>query len=156
MYKTIPFIMLLAISSVSLNAVSANAQVTICHNYGEISVAEPAVAAHLNHGDIVKEDGVSCPTRPGSEPELSDTMAAVVMMRCEAQGNDVIVVSLSTSFDLTGVQPIEIVDCAVALASWLDQGFTLRSVTGGSAGIDGNLHLYTDYLLVGEKPSDPE
>jgi len=158
MNKSMSSIIMLALSSASLYSMNAAAKETICHNYGQISVSDSAVQTHLNHGDIVKEDGVDCPRRPGSEPEAEsgDTMAAVVMMRCEAQGDDVVVVSFSASFDFASIAPVEPADCPGALANLLDRELTLRSVTGGSAETDGTLHLYTDYLLIGEISADEE
>jgi len=147
MYKIILTIILLVLSSVSLNAVSANNKQEVCHKGKEISVAQSAISAHMNHGDTL---GACIETLP--DP---DTMAAVVMMRCEAiAGNGVVVVSVSASFDYASIQPVEPVDCAVTLAYLLDAGFNLRSVTSGSAEADNSLHLYTDYLLIGKIPVD--
>ena len=98
MYKAIPMALLLALPGAGLQAMN-NDKVTLCHNYGEITVAEAAVQAHLNHGDIIKEEGVPCPRRPGTdpEPENGETMSLVVMMRCEAQGEQFVVTSFSAS-----------------------------------------------------------
>lgn len=138
MYKSISAISLLALSVVSQSAVSGE-KVTMCHNYGEISVSSSAVQAHLNHGDIEKEEGVSCPQRPGGEPEpepeTGDGMAVVVMVRCEGAT----LTSIDASFDYVGIEPA---DCPMTLADLLDGGLALRSVTGHSP--------YTDYLLIGE------
>ena len=151
MYKIISVIILLALCSVSLNAVSANNNQVVCHKGKEISVAQPAVSAHLNHGDSL---GACVETLPEPEPEPG-TMAAVVMMRCEAiVGNGVEVVSFSASFDFASIQPVEPTNCAASLADLLDAGFNLRSVTSGSAEADQSLHLYTDYLLIGKVPAD--
>lgn len=159
MYKSILAIIPLALVGVSQSAVSDDdsSKAKVCHNYHEISVASSAVQAHLNHGDIVKETDVPCPRRPGSEPgpepgpEPGDNMASVVMMRCEAQGDDVVVVSFSASFDFASTEPVEPADCPETLANLLDRGLALRSVTGGSAETGGSLHLYTDYLLIGQE-----
>jgi hypothetical protein len=155
MYKSILAIIPLALVGVSQNAVSDDnsSKGHICHNYHEISVASSAVQAHLNHGDIVKETDVPCPQRPGSGPgpEPGDSTAAVVMMRCEAQGDNVVVVSFSASFDFASTEPVEPADCPETLANLLDRGLDLRSVTGGSAETGGALHLYTDYLLIGRQ-----
>jgi hypothetical protein len=149
MYKIILTIILLTLSSVSLNAVSANIKQVVCHKGDEISVAQSAVSAHMNHGDTL---GACVETSPEPDP---DTMAAVVMMRCEAiAGKGVEVVSVSASFDFASIQPVEPVDCAVTLANLLDAGFYLRSVTSGSAEADNSMHLYTDYLLIGKVPVD--
>lgn len=154
MKKTVLGIMLLALSSVSLSAFSANNKVEICHKGREVSVAQSGVPGHENHGDTLGEcDG-----------EGPDTMAAVVMMRCEAiVGNGVVVVSASSSVDLD-IPVIEIFppvdfDCAQVLAALLnsDTEFRLRSITSGSANSgeasDEDLHLYTDYLLIGRVPA---
>ncbi|RLA58532.1 MAG: hypothetical protein DRR04_10730 [Gammaproteobacteria bacterium] len=132
MHKLISVIILLALSSVSLNAVSAKNKVEVCHKGKEISVARSAVGAHVGHGDTVgAEDCVSAP----------ETVAAVVMMRCNM--SDYLVAS-------TDVAPIEAwIDpvtqfCADTLANLLDAGFKLRSVT-----TTGDADM-TDYLLLGE------
>lgn len=160
MYKSIAAIIPLALFGTSLSALGDddNSKETMCHNYGQISVSTSAVQAHLNHGDIIKEDGVPCPQRPGSGPAPApgDTDSAVVMMRCEAQGDNVVVVSFSASFDYASTDPVEPGDCPETLANLLDRGLSLRSVTGGSAETDGSLHLYTDYLLIGQAPAASE
>ena len=149
MYRIISTIILLALCSVSLNAVSANNNQVVCHKGKDISVAQSAVSAHMNHGDTL---GACVETLPGPEP---DTMAAVVMMRCEAiVGNGVEVVSFTASFDFASIQPVEPTNCAVALADLLDAVFNIESVTSGSAEADQSLHLYTDYLLIGKVPVD--
>ena len=150
MYRSILMIILLALPSASLYAMGAD-KVTLCHNNNEISVGGPAVWAHIGHGDFIKEEGVPCSEGPPDpEPEPEDTMSVVVMMRCEAQGDDFVVVSFSASEDFASIQPVEPVSCPVALAELLDLGLDLRSVTGGSAEEGGSLHLFTDYLLIGE------
>ena len=132
MCKSISVTVFLVLSSLSLNAIGATTKETICHNYGQISVAQPAVQAHLNHGDVLG----SCPPRPPSTNPPStnpdpdpETTALVVMMRCEAQGDDVVVVSFSASFDFASIAPVEPAACPEALANLLDRGLTLRSVT---------------------------
>ena len=159
MHKVISAIMLLALFSVS--AFGASNKQTLCHNGDEISVANPAVSAHLNHGDSVGECAWEYPQPgPGPEPEPEPgTMIAVVMLRCEGvAGNGVVVVSVSSSVDGAVIQPLpeEVFDCADVLAELLnaDAGFQLRSITSGSADNDENLHLYTDYLLIGKVPAD--
>jgi len=149
MHKIIWAIILLALSSA--NAFSASNKQTVCHKGDEISVANSAVSAHLNHGDSVGE----C-TGEGLQPE---TLTAVVMLRCEGvAGNGVVVVSVSSSVEGAVIQPIadEVFDCADVLAELLnaDAGFKLRSITSGSADSDEDLHLYTDYLLIGKVPAD--
>ncbi len=159
MHKLISAIILLALSSVSLNAFSASNKTEICHKGQEISVANSAVSAHLAHGDTL---GECVGEEPEPEPE-PDTMAAVVMMRCEAiVGNGVVVVSASSSIDLE-IAVIQIfpfppendLNCARALAALInaDAGLKLRSITSGGANSgevnDDDLHLYTDYLLIG-------
>ena len=163
MHKIIWAITLLALSSVSVSAFSASNKQTLCHKGGEISVANPAVSAHLNHGDSVGECAWEYPQPgpgPGPKPEPEPgTMIAVVMLRCEGvAGNGVVVVSVSSSVDGAVIQPLpeEVFDCADVLAELLnaDAGFQLRSITSGSANNDENLHLYTDYLLIGKVPAD--
>jgi hypothetical protein len=153
MHKLISAIILLALSSVSLNAFAKN-KVEICHKGREISVNQNAVRGHENHGDT-RGDCEDASTGPDE-----DSMATVVMMRCEAIiGNGVHVVSFSTSFDFATIdieEPAEDDDCAVALADLLDAKFKLRSVTGGSAEDDDELNLYTDYLLIGKISEDED
>ena len=156
MYKLTSTIILLALSSVSLNAFSAADKVEVCHKGQEINVASSSLSAHEAHGDW-EGDCDEGPTEPGPDP---DSMTVVVMMRCEAiAGNGVVVVSASSSADLNDdvavILPIPPpVDprrnCAAALAALLNAGFQLRSITGGSADSGGSLHLYTDYLLIGK------
>jgi hypothetical protein len=154
MNKLTSAIILLALSSVSLNAFSAKNKVDVCHKGKDISVSSKSLSAHMGHGDEAGE------CDDDSTDSGSDTMAAVVMMRCEAiNGNGVHVVSFSTSFDFATIdieEPAEDDDCAVALADLLDAKFKLRSVTGGSAEDDDELNLYTDYLLIGKISEDED
>ena len=149
MRKLISTFILLALYSVSLNAFSANSKQVLCHDGKEIFVSQSAISSHMGHGDTWGScDGASIEPEPG-------TIAAVVMMRCEAKtGNGVEVVSFSASFDLVTILPVQPVDCAVALAELFDAGFHLRSVSSGSAEAGGSLHLYTDYLLIGRISED--
>ena len=117
----------------------------ICHKGKTISVANPAVKAHMNHGDSMGEceDGEN-----GDDPERIRT---VVMMRCDGMTGDnsaVTIVSFSSSEDLE--PPVEAGDdCAEVLADLMNDGYMLRSITSGSAEDDDSLRLYTDYLLLG-------
>jgi hypothetical protein len=146
---------LLALSSVSVNALSANGKQTVCHEDKEISVANSAVSAHEKHGDTLGECDEEKP-----EP---DTVAAVVMVRCEGVvGNGVEVVSASSSVDVAVILPFpeEALNCPDVLAKLLisDARFKLTSITSGSTNSgeedDEDLHLYTDYLLIGKVPAD--
>ena len=164
MHKLIASVILLALSSVSLNAVSASNKTEICHKGDEISIAGPAVPAHLAHGDEVGACEEDTPAE--SEP---DTMAAVVMMRCEAiTDNGSVVVSLSSSPELDGAvilpfppgDSVDYPNCAEALARLLNADYMVRSITSGSAqsgegegeDADDVLRLYTDYLLLKKVP----
>ena len=139
MHKLISTILLLALAGMSLNAFGASAKVQVCHDGKTIYVSQSAVSAHMGHGDTVGDcDGASL--EPGAP-------VAVVMMRCaESAGNEMEVVAFSASFDYASIQPVEPVDCAVALATLLDAGFHLRSVSSGGAGVD--------YLFLGRVPAD--
>lgn len=164
MHKFISVIILLALSSVSLNAASASNKTEICHKGEEISVANSAVSAHLAHGDTLADDPEGeCEDTP-TEPE-PDTTAAVVMMRCEAiTDNGSVVVSISSSPvpDAAVIQPyppevsVEYPNCAEALARLLNADYMVKSITSGSAqsGEDDDdvLRLYTDYLLLKKVP----
>ncbi|MEH6583216.1 MAG: hypothetical protein V7754_14840 [Halioglobus sp.] len=154
MRKTISAIILLTLSSVSVNTLSDNNKVQMCHKGNkEISVAKPSVPAHTNHGDTLGD------CEEETLPKI-EYMAAVVMMRCEAvTGNGVVVVSASSSVNLDVAvilpfPPEAETDCATALAGLLNTGFKLRSITSGSADNGGSLHLYTDYLLIGKAPAE--
>jgi len=138
--KLISVIILLALSSVSLNAFSAKDKVEVCHKGKEISVAQSAVGAHVGHGDTVgAKDCVSAP----------ETVKAVVIMRCEA--GVLVSVTYSDAADVV-IQPLpDDPDCTQVLDFLFNRGFALRSITSGSAGDDG-LSLYTDYLLIGKIP----
>ena len=136
---------LVALSGFGQGALAAADKVTICHKGETLSVASSAVSAHMQHGDV---EG-ACVAAPPPVPP-ANTMAAVVMMRCEPHvEGGVRVVSASSS---PAPAPIVGGDCAEALGDLLDGGYELRSVTTGSAG-DTVLHLYTDYLLIGRVPA---
>ena len=142
MQKFTAALLLIAASGISQNALAAAEKVTICHKGVQTAaVAAPAVSAHLQHGDTLGACGTA-----------SDTMSAVVMMRCEPQDGAVVVVAASSSPSPaieSGIAPGD--NCAVVLGDLIDEGYGLRTVTTGSAG-DNPLHLYTDYLLLGKKP----
>ena len=137
-------------SGVSLHAVSASEKATICHKSRTITVSMSAISAHEKHGDTLGE----C-TETEKQSASSAANSAVVMMRCGATAdNGMVVVSLSASFEFASTQPVEPVDCAVALADSLDAGLKLKSVTGGSSGDSNGMELYTDYLLIGKAPQE--
>lgn len=140
MQKLISTIILLTIASFSIGAYSGQPMQSICHKGKDISVAAPSVKAHQAHGDTL---GLCEVTPP-------ETMASVVMMRCDGAA----VVSLTSSVD-AGELPLEGI-CAQVLADLLNDGLALKFVTGGSgADAGGVLHLYTDYLLIGTVPVAP-
>jgi hypothetical protein len=139
MNKLISIVILLAMVGLSLNAVAAGTKQQVCHDGKTIFVSASALSAHLAHGDTLGACG-DASFNPG-------TPVAVVMMRCaESAGNEMEVVTFSASFDYASIQPVEPVDCAVALATLLDAGFHLRSVTSGGGTVD--------YLLLGRLPED--
>ncbi|MFT4518472.1 MAG: hypothetical protein ACI9JM_000853 [Halioglobus sp.] len=151
MLKPISIILLFVLSGFSTAAISGQTKQVVCHKGQNITVASPAIGAHLGHGDsleaciVIEEPTQEEEEEPGegSDPVVV-TMSSVVMMRCEGT----IVDSLSTS-DTEIVLPEE-GDCAMVLADILDQGLDLISVNGGSgADAEGMQHLYTDYLLMG-------
>jgi hypothetical protein len=169
MNKFISAIILLALSSVSLNAFSAADKVEVCHKGQEINVAMSSLSAHKAHGDTVYDDDDEDYDCDGTSTKPDPkTKAAVMMMRCDAiEGNGVVVVSASTSVDLGAdfvtILPIPLPiplpnppvepypNCAKALGALLNAGFVLRSINSGSAEDDDDniLKLYTDYLLIG-------
>ena len=150
MKKSLSILILLALSGASVNAYSQNDKVLICHKGKEIYVAPAGANAHINqHGDTRG----ACPDS-GPGPERPEVRKTVVMMRCEGitdaarpEGNTVQVVSASSS-----VPSFEIVpglDCAVTLSRLLNIGYTIRSITSGSADSVNGIGLFVDYLLMG-------
>ncbi len=136
----------LTLFGLSHGALAAADRVTICHKKVQTaSIAAPALSAHLQHGDT---EG-PCP----GDSQSPGTMAAVVMMRCEAQlGGGVLVVSASSSprpaigMDIVPGES----ECSAVLGALIDAKYGLRTVNNGTAEDDGILHLYTDYLLLGK------
>ena len=145
MHKILSTTILLALTSVSLNAVSDQERVEMCHKGQDFNFVAPSVQAHLNHGDTKG----SCENGSGD----MDGMTAVVRMRCDAKE----VVSFTASFDFASIQPVEEENCAVAVSRLIENDFKLSSVTSGS-GSDGadDLQMLTDYLFLGEEPEEPE
>jgi hypothetical protein len=149
MQKYMSLFAVLALSVLSQGALAAAERVTICHkDVKTASVAASALSAHQQHGDT---EG-AC----GDDSSSAETVAAVVMMRCEAQlDSSVLVVSASSSpapaigMDIVPGES----DCAVVLGALIDGDYGLRSVTNGTAEDGGILHLYTDYLLLGKAPA---
>jgi hypothetical protein len=143
MHKILSTSLLLALSSVSLNAVSDQDREAMCHKGQNFEFVEPSVQAHLNHGDKMG-------TCEGAGPGDMDGMTAVLIMRCKADE----IVSFSASFDYASIQPVEPITCPEALSSALAAGLKLRSITSGSADDSEGLQMYTDYLLLGEEPEE--
>ena len=146
MNKLISTTVLAALAGFSVNSYSAQDKVSICHNYQTISVASASVQSHLNHGDFSFEEYPEgeC-ERSSGEPETGPgTTTYVVIMRCDGA----VVVSYEDSSD-AGVDALPTGSCPQVLGNLLNGGLGLESVTGGSAGSNGELNLYTDYLLLG-------
>jgi hypothetical protein len=146
MKKLITTTTLAALASFSVNSYSAQDKVSICHNYQTLSVARPSVQSHLNHGDFSFEDYPEgdC-EKPSGVPETGPgTTTYVVMIRCDGP----VVVSYEDSSD-AGVDALPPESCPQLLGDLLNGGLGLESVTGGSAGTNGDLNLYTDYLFLG-------
>lgn len=143
MKKLISTTILATLASVSVNAYSAQDKVSICHNYQVISVAEPAVASHVAHGDFTfnpepegptPSDCVKPPGVPGAAPVTGNY---VVIIRCEGTK----VISITDSSDAgTAVEPTG--NCPQAVGDYLASGMALRSVTGVAS--------FTEYLLLGK------
>jgi hypothetical protein len=144
MHKILSTTLLLALSSVSLNAVSDQDREAMCHKGQNFDFVTPSVQAHLNHGDTKG----TCGGEAG--PGDMDGMTVVLIMRCKAGD----FISISASFDYASIQPVEPTTCPEALSSALAAGFKLRSITSGSAGEGESLQMYTDYLLLGEEPEE--
>lgn len=153
MKKLIPTTILAAFASFSVNSYSAQDKVSICHNYQTISVASPSVQRHLNHGDFSFEDYPErdCEKSSGVPETGPGTATYVVMMRCDGA----VVVSYEDSSD-AGVDALPTGSCPQVLEDLLDGGLGLEAVTGGSAGTDGDLNLYADYLLLGSAEEEDE
>lgn len=150
MHKILSTTLALALCSVSLDAVSDQDKVQMCHKGKDFFFVEPSVQAHLKHGDSLGscEDGDSGPDNPGYGD--MDGFTDVIMIRCEAAR----VVSFDTSFDYASIPEVDD-SCPDALSGALKADFKLRSITSGSASDDdGDLRLYTDYLLLGEEPQE--
>ena len=149
MRKSLSALAILTLWGLSYGALAAAERVTICHKKVQTaSIAAPALSAHLQHGDT---EG-PC----GDDSQPAATLAAVVMMRCEAQlGDGILVVSASSSprpaIDMD-IVPGES-DCSVILGALIDAKYGLHTVNSGTAEDDGSLHLYTDYLLLGTVPA---
>jgi hypothetical protein len=146
MHRMISIIILLAASSFSISAQSQPGKELVCHKGKEISVSNSAITGHMNHGDTAGECGDDSSSPP---PMPEETDSAVVIMRCDAG----VVVSITTSLEVAVILPVPLEEgahCATALAEFLDAGFTIDSITGGSVGES----LYTDYLLLGQVPVD--
>lgn len=157
MHKMLSTIILLTLASVSVNSFGDSEKEEICHKGKEISVAPSAVAGHMKHGDT---EGSCDDEAEGPDDESSAKDAVVVMMRCDAVGTEVEVVSASSSVELSDdlavilpIPPVADLNCPKALAGLLNAGLKLRSINSGSAGQGGDLNLYTDYLLIGKMPS---
>jgi hypothetical protein len=146
MKKLITTTTLAALASFSVNSYSAQDKVSICHNYQTLSVARPSVQSHLNHGDFSFEDYPEGDCgKPSGVPETGPgTTTYVVMIRCDGP----VVVSYEDSSD-AGVDVLPAGSCPQLLGDLLNGGLGLESVTGGSAGTNGDLNLYTDYLFLG-------
>ena len=143
MHKILSTSLLLALSGLSLNAVSAQSKEVMCHKDKNLYIASPAVQGHLNHGD-------SMGTCEESGPDDMDGKTAVLMMRCAADE----VVSISASFEYATTP--QVTTCTEELSKALTADFKLRSITSGSAEDDGSLKLYTDYLLLGDESGESE
>ena len=140
MNKLLSGFLLLVSAGLGANAFADEHKQVICHKGEDLSVAASAVPAHMAHGDSIG----AC-----DEIDLPDTRTAVVMMRCEGMTGDdptVQVVSASNSADFDIVPGL---DCAITLSRLLNTGHMIRSITSGSAGSEGETHLYVDYLLLG-------
>ncbi|MEE4146355.1 MAG: hypothetical protein V2I26_16240 [Halieaceae bacterium] len=133
MKKLVVGLALLALSGLSVNAFSDDddreGKTSICHKGRTVTISQSGVPGHLAHGDSMG----SCEER----------RAAVVMMQCQAEGDDIKVVAVSSS-ETVAVEIIPVIEgpCADALAKLLDARMEIKSVTAGSAGT-------TDYLLLG-------
>ena len=154
MRNILSILVLVALSGTSVNAFSKQDKVLICHKGKEINVAAAAVPAHINqHGDTRGE----CPeSEPEPGPETPEVRKTVVMMRCEgvtdaAEPADNTVQVVSASSSVPSFQIVPGLDCAVTLSRLLNIGYTIRSITSGSAESMGTIHLYTDYLLMGKE-----
>ena len=144
---------LLALSSASLNALGQSNKVLICHKGKEISVAPAGAQAHIKqHGDTRGP----CPDSGEPGPGDSKPRKTVVMMRCEGMtGDNPTVQIVSASSSVPSFQIVPGLDCAVTLSRLLNIGYSIRSITSGSADSgDGGISLYTDYLLLGKEETE--
>ena len=147
MHKILSTTLLLALTSVSLNAASDQDRVEMCHKGQDFNFVAPSVQAHLNHGDTKG----SCENGSGDSAGDMDGMTIVVRMRCDA----VDVVSFNASIEFASIQPVEEDNCSVAASRLFENDFKLRSVTSGSGGTE-QLQMLTDYLFLGEGPDESD
>ena len=148
MHKILSTTLLLALSSVSLNAASDQDREAMCHKGKNFDFVSPSVQAHLNHGDTMG----SCDESDSGGMDDMDGMTTVLIMRCEAGE----IVSSSASFDYAPLQSDEPATCPKVLSNALAAGLKLRSISSGSAGNGETLQMYTDYLLLGEESDESD
>jgi len=123
---------LLALPALSFNAFSdddSGKRTSVCHKGMTVTINKSGLPGHLGHGD--------------STGSCEDRRAAVVMLQCQADGEEIKVVAVSSSEAVaTEIVPVINDPCADAVAGLLDARMVINSVTAGSAAT-------TDYLLTG-------
>jgi hypothetical protein len=134
MQKFILGFALLALSSMSFTALGddddSDNKTSVCHKGRTVTINQSGLSGHLGHGD--------------STGRCEDRKAAVVIMQCQANGDDIVVgaVSASAAIAEEDVPAPPDAPCADALAGLLDLPMAISAVTAVGDGV-------TEYLLTG-------
>ena len=133
MQKFILGFALVALSSLSFTALGDDDddgnKTSVCHKGRTVSINQSGMPGHLGHGD--------------SSGSCEDRRAAVVVMQCQAEGDEIKVGAVSSSEAVAEADvPMNGESCADALAGLLDVPMAISSVTAVSEGT-------TEYLLTG-------
>jgi hypothetical protein len=133
MQKFILGLALLALSSMSFTALGddddSDNKTSVCHKGRTVTINQSGLSGHLGHGD--------------STGRCEDRKAAVVIMQCQANGDDILVGAVSASAAIADDDvPAADASCADALAGLLDLPMAISAVTAVGDGV-------SEYLLTG-------
>ena len=135
MQKFILGFALVALSSLSFTALGDDDddndgnKIAVCHKGKTVTINQSGMSGHIGHGD--------------SSGSCEDRRAAVVVMQCQAEGDEINVGAVSSSEAVAEADvPVRGDSCAGALAGLLDMPMAISSVTAVSEGA-------TEYLLTG-------
>ena len=122
---------------IAAGSVSAEEQISVCHDGNTIGISENALDEHRGHGDSVGD----CPSAPGDN--------AVAMLHCLKNDNgDLVVSGLSSDTAEDSPRGTQGESCASAIAHMILLGTALNQATTGIA--DGD----SQYLLLGTGGTD--